>query len=184
MITIKHNENDLIAANKTHIMLNECALFDKNYFKFDDDYLNKVVREYKDETFYNMARDFLYPNKTKSLVANSLDKIDRDIKMSSTNLMLLADSKNKPVYYIGNAETKDEPFQLLKIAKRYSDLLENFSTKYYADNGLAIAVVNKNELIAFVQCVTMNYSDDLLFNLVTEINSHRYATSKKARVNE
>lgn len=183
MITIKHNKNDLLAVNKTHIMLNECTLFNKDYFNFDNDYLNKVIREYKEETFYNITKDVLFPDATKSLVANTLNRINKDIRMSNTNLMSLTDSKIKTVYYVGNAETKNEPLQVLKINKRYSDLLENLSTKYYADSGFALAVVDKNELIAYVLCVTMDYKNDLLFNLKTEVNSHRYAT-KKTVVNE
>lgn len=129
MITIKYNRNDTIAVNKTHIMLNECTLFNKDYFKFDNDNLNKVIREYKKETFYNITRGVLYPDETKSLIANSLNRVNKDIRMSNTSLMSLTDSKNEPVYYIGNAKTKDEPLQLLRINKRYSDLLENFFYK-------------------------------------------------------
>lgn len=184
MITIKYNKNDLIAVNKTHIILNECALFNKDYFNFDNDYLNKVIREYKEETFYNITRDVLFPDATKSLIADSLNKIDKDIKMINTNLMSLTDSKNKPIYYIGNTATKDKPLQVLRINKRYSDLLENFFTKYYADNGFALAVAREDELIAYVQCVTMDYKNDLLFNLKTEVNSHRHATKEKAVANE
>lgn len=179
MITIKHNKNDMIAVNKTHIMLNECALFNKDYFNFNNDILNKVIKEYKEETFYNITRGVLYPDETKSLIANGLNGVNKDIRMSNTYLMSLTDSKNKPVYYIGNAETKDKSLQVLRINKRYSDLLENFSIKYYADNGFALAVANGDELIAYVKCITMIYRDDLLFNLTTEINSHRYAIKEK-----
>lgn len=184
MITIKYNKDDLIAVNRTHIMLNECALFNKDYFKFNNGNLNKAIREYTEETFCSIGRDFLYPDTTKSLIANSLNKIDKDIRMSCTNLILLTDSKNKPVYYIGNDKTKDKPLKVLKINKRYSDLLENFSTKFYADYGFALAVVNENELIAFVKCVTINYNKDLLFNLTTEINLHRYTTKDNEVVND
>lgn len=174
----------MIAVNKTHIMLNECTLFNKNYFNFDNDYLNSIIRKYKEDVFYNIIRGVLCPAETKFFVANSLNKINKDIRMDHTNLMSLTDSKNKSVYYIGNAETKNKPLEVLKINKRYSDLLENFSTKYLADDGFALAVVKENELIAFAKCITIRYRDDLLFNLITEVNSHRFATVEKAVGNE